>query len=520
MSGLGHGLVNRQPDSKAFAKNNVGANLHPGLFGKIFPSLKPLRAKDADLEKLANAMREENPTSAAGDNPKIPAGFTYLGQFIDHDITLDLTALSEKFEDPLQLDNFRSPGLDLDCLYGLGPGPHSHLFGRDTGNFAPGPRFLIGTAHTSNDQNGQAIPSLPNDLERSRQGFALIGDHRNDENLVVAQTHLAFLKFHNKVADRLAAQGTAASELFEKTREMVRWHYQWLVLHDFVERLVELGLVDNILKTGRKFYKFKKWPYMPVEFSVAAYRLGHSMVRESYNYNRVFRPGGLAEATLALLFRFSGLSGHIVGNTVPPGTPTPQPVLPTNWVIDWRRFFDFKTPPGGPTSIGLNHARKFDPFITPQLHTLPGFPAGREANLAFRNLRRGVMLGLPSGQSVATAMQKKIAFTPLTAAEITQGTDGQVAKQLGFDRNTPLWYYILKEAEVRGGGEHLGPVGSRIIAEVFIGLLQGDQTSFLSQKNWKPTLPAKKPGTFFMTDLLQFVGDISPIDGVTTVNTL
>jgi hypothetical protein len=292
------------------------------------------------------------------------------------------------------------------------------------------------------------------------------------------------------------------------------------VLHDFVARLVEPGLVESILKNGRHFYRFKTRPYMPIEFSAAAYRLGHSMVREVYNYNRVFRQGGITPATLDLLFRFSGLSGQIVGNTVPAAVPLPQPTLPSNWIIDWRRFFDFNTPAGGPTGMELNLARKLDPFITPQLHTLPGSTAANPTSLAFLNLKRGVNLGLPSGQSIAKAMRKKVVFDPLTPAEIAQGPDGAVAKALKFDKETPLWFYILKEAQIRGNGLRLGPVGSRLVAEVFVGLVQGDKQSFLSQKNWKPTLPAKKVGTFFMTDLLQFVGDISPIDGVKTVNTL
>jgi hypothetical protein len=238
-------------------------------------------------------------------------------------------------------------------------------------------------------------------------------------------------------------------------------------------------------------------------------------VREEYSHNRVFRPTPprLAPGSLSLLFNFTSLSGNIKGELG--GLDR----LPSNWVIDWRRFFDFHTPPATP-NFEFNHSRKLDPFLTPTLHTLPGFPAGPEGNLAFRNLRRGVLLGLPSGQDVAKEMGKKIPITALTPAEIATGPDGAVAAQKGFDTATPLWYYILKEAQVRGNGERLGPVGARIIAEVFVGLVQGDEDSFLSQPGWKPTLPAKTPGTFTMTDLLQFVGDISPIDGITTVNTL
>ena len=482
-----------------------------GFFDRMFPDLPPLTAQDTDLEALANAMKDPNPADPSLDNPNVPAGFTYLGQFIDHDISLDLTPLSAKIEDPTMLQNFRTPGLDLDCLYGSGLGPHRFLYRQDE------PKFLIGTASQSPDAESANIPPLPNDLERTRHGVALIGDHRNDENLVVAQTHLAFLKFHNKVVDHLAAQGHAPATLFDEASKLVRWHYQWMVLHDFVERITETGIVAKLLFEGRKFYRFKTVPFMPLEFAGAAYRLGHSMVREEYSHNRVFRPipPRLAPASLALLFRFSSLSGQINGEL--PGGVT---VLPSNWVIDWRRWYEFNTPSETP-NFEFNRSRKLDPMLTPTLHTLPGFPPGREANLAFRNLRRGVILGLPSGQDVALAMKQQIpSLTPLTPGEIATGPDGAVAQQKGFDTATPLWYYILKEAQVRGNGQRLGPVGARLVAEVFVGLVQGDKDSFLSQPGWTPTLPSKTPGTFFMTDLLQFVGDISPIDGITTVMTL
>jgi hypothetical protein len=486
----------------------IGGQKGQTFFDRMFGNLTPLDATDADLEQLANTMRETATADPALNNTNVPAGFTYLGQFIDHDISLDLTPLSEKIEDPTMLKNFRTPGLDLDCLYGAGPGPHRFLFARNE------PKFLIGTASASPDAEGNTIGALPNDLERTRHGVALIGDHRNDENLLVAQTHLALLKFHNKVVDHLKTSGTPDSQLFDEASRTVRWHYQWMVLHDFVERLTAPGMIDTILAQGRKFYRFKSVPYMPLEFAGAVYRLGHSMVREAYSHNRVFRfaQPRLAPATLQLLFQFSGLSGGIDGELG--GTPT----LPSNWVIDWRRFYDFNTPaaPG----FEFNHSRKLDPFIVPALHTLPGFPAGREGNLAFRNLRRGVTLGLPSGQDIAEVVSDEINITPMTNAEIASGPDGAVAAQLGFDTHTPLWYYILKEAQVKGNGERMGPVGARILAEVFLGIVAGDKDSYLSEPGWTPTLPAKTPGTFLMTDLLQFVGEISPIDGITTVNSL
>ena len=506
----GHGKGGRQPTRQFL--DSLSGHDDPGMFGRMFPNLDPLIVDDDALRELAAAMKDPDPGSANGNNPKIPAGFTYLGQFVDHDITLDLTSFGEKESDPTAVENFRTPALDLDSIYGLGPDGSRQLYARnpsDTSGKTPGPKLLLGK--TISVPFGGVTITPRNDLPRNPEGFALIGDHRNDENLVVAQTHLAMLKFHNKVCDHLATSGVPAGEIFQQARQMVTWHYQWMVLHDFVERVTEKGIVNRIVEQGRRFYRFKKWPYMPVEFSAAAYRFGHSMVREVYSHNRIFTPGQPAPASLHLLFEFTGLSGQIIGDLAPnpPTGPLPVPVLSSNWIIDWRRYHEVLA--NNPADVPRNASRKIDPFLIPQLHQLPG---GGEP-LSFRNLKRGALLGLPSGQDVARAMRIK---NPLTPDEIAKGSDGAIAKKHGLHQYTPLWYYILKEAEQRGGGEELGPVGSTIVAEVFVGLVQGDRQSYLGKnKNWKPTLPSKNPGEFTMADLLRFVGDISPIDEISTV---
>jgi hypothetical protein len=507
----GHGKAGRQPTRQFL--DTLSGHDDPGMFGRMFPTLEPLAVDDGPLHALADAMKDLAPDAAAGDNPSVPAGFTYLGQFIDHDITLDLTSFGEKEADPTAVRNFRTPALDLDCIYGLGPDGSRHLYARnsagDNGK-TPGPKFLIGK--TVNLPQSGITGDRRNDLPRSPEGFALIGDHRNDENLLVAQTHVAMLKFHNKVCDQLAASGQPPGEIFEEARRIVTWHYQWMVLHDFVERITEKGLVTKILEQGRRFYRFRKTPYMPVEFSAAVFRLGHSMVREVYSHNRIFTPGGVVPGTLDLLFRFTGLSGGIIGDLAPNPIqpPLPLPVLSSNWIIDWRRFYEIL--PSNPPGVPLNLSRKIDPFVVPQLHKLPG----DGSSLPFRNLKRGVLLGLPSGQDVAKAMKIR---NPLTSAEISRGADGAVARTHGLHEHTPLWYYILKEAEQRGGGQKLGPVGATLLAEVFVGLVHGDHQSFLwlKGKGWKPTLPSKVAGEFTMADLLRFVGDISPVDDISTL---
>ncbi len=485
----------------------------PGKFGRMFPTLDPLIVGDDALFDLAMAMKDANPGDPAGDNPHIPAGFTYLGQFIDHDITLDLTPLDQQEADPLATKNFRSPALDLDALYGAGPAMAPFLYQRDTkGRMLP--KLLIGKASESFDPAGGNVPELPNDLPRNRVGRALIGDERNDENLLVAQTHLAFLKFHNSVIDWLQAERPSLSrgELFDEARRLVTWHYQWIALYDFVERLTEKGLINKIKREGRRFYRFRSRPYMPAEFAAAAYRLGHSMVRGRYSHNRVFRNGGVAPGSLELLFFFTGKSGAIIGDLAAtadpadfPSGPGPQAALPSNWAIDWRRFFDFGTAPGG--DFQLNMTRRLDPFLVPALHTLPG-EVNRQAVLPFRNLRRGVQVELPSGQDVA----KAIGATPLASADVARGTDGAAAAAHGLHKTTPLWFYILKEAEVLHQGTRLGPVGTTIVAETFLGLVHGDQDSFLWRRtNWQPELPRAETDHFTMVDMLKFINDLNPV---------
>lgn len=479
----------------------VNTFVGPGKFGKMFPNSTPFQpAKDDGLTALAEAMNEPGGDDAKNDS-KIPSGFTYLGQFVDHDITFDKTSgfPATTINDPATIEQGRTPNLDLDSLYGFGPGElDGDMFEGALGSEV----FKLGK--TSPVSDSSINPSeFPNDLFREGKK-ALIPDHRNDENLIVAQTHLAFLKFHNKLISILPPSKAGEPSLFERTRQLVTWHYQWIVLHDFVKRLVQKKVFDDVLKKGRKFYKFEnspdKKPFMPLEFSVAAYRLGHSMIRAVYDHNRVFPSAGLD-----LIFLFSGSNAQSI---VP---------VPSNWIIDWRRFFEVGKFGGvGDFKGKINHARKIDTKITDPLRTLDIFKKVDEPppSLAQRNILRGSRVGLPTGQEVAQLMN---IAKPLTAKELASGSSGQVVKDNAFDKETPLWFYILKEAEMREKGERLGELGSRIVMEVFFGLLEGDPNSFINKK-WKPSdsqvIPKQKPKEFTMADMLLFVGDISPIDGI------
>jgi len=412
---------------------------------------------DAQLREIAESMRE-----AAGegeDNPRVPAGYVYLGQFVDHDITFDPTSQLQRRNDPEGLINFRSPRFDLDSVYGSGP--FDEPFQYERGGSHEGFAFLL---------------ERDFDMPRNSQGRALIGDPRNDENGIVSQLHVAFLKLHNQLMEELLPTVPDAGERFAEAQRQAQWHYQWVVVHDFLRRIIGDELHGHLLITtpepDRKlresvrlgYYRHKVNPYLPVEFSVAAYRYGHSQVRDRYSINssfnrRLFDPSG---------DDFRGF----------------QP-LRSGWQATWPFFFELD-------EAGPQLSRAIDTSLAPTLATLQG-TSGDDANLALRNLRRGAAIGLPSGQAVAEALH----VTPLPDAELTPAESGRA----------PLWFYVLREAQILHDGEHLGPVGGRIVGETLLGLLRVDpQSYFTLEPTWTPTLPtaAGDPRTFDMADLLRF----------------
>jgi hypothetical protein len=280
----------------------TGTTFKAGRFGRMVPELaRPLDVPDAALVELGLAMVDGPGGKPSGNNANISAGFTYLAQFIDHDITLDTTGLNESLQDPNAVENFRTPRLDLDSVYGLGPRVQPSLYQRDSPGRA---KLLIGTTSAG------VFPvnaGLAHDLPRNSEGFAIIGDERNDENLLVAQTHLAFLRFHNAIVDKL--HGTVPdSQLFSAARRAVVELYQSMVVRDFLTKLCDVNDINAALQQ-RRFFRFETFgafgqPYMPLEFSVAAYRLGHSQVRNVWKARRASDVSERLDHRLAALSRF------------------------------------------------------------------------------------------------------------------------------------------------------------------------------------------------------------------------
>lgn len=496
-------------------------------FAFFFPEAPDMAGGDkkAQLEALATAMIE---TLSAETEDGIPAVFTYLGQFIDHDMTagtntdavIDALRINAPTIVPQDRDvitkglrNMRKGSLQLDSLYGDGPvnsaenaqlqaamrdptNPDKMLLGElvklggttqptlrippDDDNLFDLPRVgsIVGPGKPFADETALPLPlqPAPNDATGRWKRKAFIGDARNDENLVVAQTHLAFLRLHNSFVDR--------GMDFREARQATVFHYQWLIVNSYLLECCDpatlYSVVANKAPLYGAFYQRLK-PYLPtgvlpipIEFSAAAFRFGHSMVRERYDYNKNFT-GPQFAATLKQLFQFTGNGLNPVG-----GENFDLETLPDNWPIDWIRFLD--RAPG-------RRARPIDAGLAEPLGDMVNEDAGVFKQLAERNLKRGHVLNLPSAQSVIAALTT-VGLGPtgqLTADQLKEGGTGDAVTNGPFAEETPLWFYILKEAEVLGNGK-LGPVGSRLVAETLYGLIAYDPDSYLNRTGtpWHP----------------------------------
>jgi hypothetical protein len=367
-----------------------------------------------------------------GSDADGPAGWPIFGQFVAHDITADRSSPGPH-ADVQRLRNARMPQLNLECLYGDGPAGHPFLFERDD----PA-RFLVGD----------------DDVQRNRQGIAVIGDPRNDSHMLISQLHLALQRVHNAGVSRARRNGVAAERVFDEALRETRWHYQWIVLHEFLPQLVGPELAADLDINGARHYDPGPAAFIPLEFADAAYRYGHCQIRHTYQAN--------PESAAAPLFPdFLGF----------------RPVPPARRV-DWRLFFD----PGGANGVRTaQRSKKIDGRLVQSLIHLPVQITGEcevdeYHSLAVRDLERGEGVGLPSGEALA----RHLGETPLTRDEV-----GVSATQ--WQGETPLWYYILREADVRTGGHRLGPVGGRIVGDVLVGLLDADPQSFRTvDPTWQP----------------------------------
>lgn len=505
------------------------SKLFTGPFGRIFRALPPADfgptdvASEAALKELAGWMTAAPDPIKDGPDAEesgIPSLYTYFGQFIDHDLTFDPASSLQKQNDPDALLNFRTPKFDLDNIYGRGPDDQPYLYENSENNGAP--KFVLGAPMTG------AGPSF--DLPRSNAGRApfeqraIIGDPRNDENVIVSQLQGLFHRFHNAVVSRHTDWD------FERVQREVRFHYQWLVIHDFLPRIVDAGVLGTVaphIAAGTntisdplniQYFKARNEAFMPLEFSAAAYRFGHSMVRPGYRLNDRIPP--LPIFDLNPPFGLTGFRKFLPG-----------------WALDWARFIDLEDRPAGveaddgeeltPAQQADNERRlqlayRIDTSLVNPLGHLPPAVAGHSSSiLAERNLIRGWRMRLPSGQAVARAM----GIEPLPDDQIRIGkfTDDPeivqtMAGKAAFADNCPLWTYILAEtipSEVTVSTTDgprvintfkLGDVGGRIVAETILGLIDADSMSYLSlHPLWRPSLT--EGGQFALRDLVRIALD-------------
>ena len=401
------------------------------------------------------------------------AGTTFFGQFIDHDVTFDNSSRLGVVTEPTATPNVRDARLDLDSVYAGGPSVNPQFY------LSSDPaKFFVSSGGRFED-----LPRYSGSLR------AAIGDPRNDENLIIAGMHAAFLLAHNRTVDYRRANNLPGDVWFYSRRTIIH-HYQWIVVKEFLPKIVGQALVDDIFRYGLRWYRFSQ-PTIPVEFQTGTYRMGHSMVRPSYRANRDGDPGGDPATGAPAFF------GFIFD---PRGEGQSDPIdlrggaRARRRFIGWETFFDF----GGVWTQHVRPNKRIDSSISTPLFNLPlqTIPsADPPTSLAQRNLLRHLTWSLPSGQRIASYTGSPILGSSYFPELRVYG--------LGLDASTPLWYYILREAQVFNDGRRLGPVGGRIVAETLLGLLARDEFSYLNT-GFTPTLPSATPGTFKMTDLLRW----------------
>jgi hypothetical protein len=541
-------------------------------FATAFAGLPAYRANRDFLARLGGYDDGDGPMvgdASPEEDAPVPAGIAFFGQFVDHEITFDPTSDLGKRTDPAALRNFKTPALDLDSVYGAGPEAHPYLYDdRDDAKLYL-PTDPADPVAPDDEDRERAVRFGAGDVQRNDQNVAVTNDPRNDENLIISQLLLAFVKLHNRVVDYL--RSGAGSHLWEGEPEpddpeavreeatrVVRWHYQWLVVEEFLPRVCDGSVLDAIAAGDRRVVTDPdSGVAIPVEFAGAAYRYGHSQIRDRYRVNDrhgevPFFPtpdaededdGGMPDlADLpvdAADLPFDPGDEPIEAMEKPDGvgetTGDDEPrslagfgAVREDLVVDWRHFFAYDSDGRSADDPGttVQPARTVDAKLPPSLFFLPFIEEEGVTSLAARNLLRGRTFGLPSGQAVAA----KLGARPLSNEALPMG-DGQsyadVLRRLGrgVDDEAPLWLYVLCEADAQGNGARLGAVGSRIVGEVITGLARAAESTYLDAADWRPTLPrlvshGERPGDdparerpYRFADLLEFATGPSP-DGV------
>ncbi len=410
-------------------------------FGRMFPHIAGALYTPDQMRELGYAMTLGSHIKV---DSSLAAVYTYLGQFIDHDITNTLGGdrPSDGAADSRPPVQTATPALDLSSVYGAGFHDPRAAVVRSSG------KMRLGACC---DDLGQATRRLA-DLPREHNAMAIIPDGRNDNNLFVAQMHVMFLQLHNYFVDQMTIKRPELR--YRMARANVIHHYHDLIVHDLLPKILHDEVYAKYFDcpSGDNTIAFTPpTASIPLEFSGAAFRFGHSIIRDSYEIGRGVPTVNINRA-FALTGR-NGMDGH--------------DRLPERFVVDWKHF------------SANNRAKKIS---TPIKLQIPGF-SGYEKFITVRNLLRGSAFALPCAQDICQFLindgyiSKKDELderqlNPQIWPNEPPGILDNCGAKSYLLRFTPLWYYLLMEARARnhcrGNNEcKLGVVGSHIVAATF-----------------------------------------------------
>jgi hypothetical protein len=480
-------------------QNSDGSlNDKPTLQGtRLFPDLadRPIALFEADgsesaIDRTKAALLDittemVGPTDGLEDSDlsPTPAGFTYFGQFVFHDIVFsEIFGIPKPTGGAPHLKNASSQGLDLSGLYGRGPVVDAHLYDVPDGDDLSACRFPLGLPRRKdsklpidcNTMRGRDLPRIDmsgrfmNVKGRRRPYRPLVADPRNDDNLVLSQLLCTLMGIHNRIVDvLLATSAPDPAEAYKRARVFLTSVYRAVVINDYMKRILAPELwayfFDGQDFRGRGVSALGTFNALPLEFTFGASRFAHAMVRQFYvvNASSVDQPADLR--------KMLSFSSQRPGGEIP---------IPENWIVDWTRFASSDAP------TKAQCARRISPFLSKELTAaeLSAELDGTARPVAFMDCWRCYDLGLPSGQDVAGAVSAAVGnqmevrvltgddmLPTLPCAERYLYNAGRLKAALQrhpeFLNATPLSYYIIQEASVLGNdGAFLGPVGSYVVA--------------------------------------------------------
>jgi hypothetical protein len=480
---------------------------------RIFRQLRPGLFDPADLAALAIEMEDAGNSGRVPDpeydeseeNIGVPAGYSFLGSLIHDDSTFRQIGSATAEGEPGSSFGGYAPAFNLHTIYGFGPNIQPYFYrrvGRGIGDGRDRLKMNLGD-FLGGSVADPAARDLPRVSNEDGESVALVPDARTEDSIIKAQLHSMMLRFHNRLID------IREDASFHEVRQAVRFHFQWIVIHDFLRRFVQDDVLYAVLPHLEKgtnpaqdppqlrFFRPDQGTGMPIEYELAVVRFGHSTVRQTFKLNQNTPPIPFFSLTPT---QQAGLQG---GRACPPG-----------WAIDWKLFFEMRTEPQSRMHGPPQYSAKIDTAVPSTVAMHIPATSRKGFSLAYRNLLRGLRAGIPCGQAVSKFMN----CTPIPDDSLTVGRaterDSPTNKRIidispRFRNNAPLWYYVLAEAQQQFVDDRtptrLGPLAGRIFAEVLVGLMWANRASYLrSEPSFQPYPElCSTSGQFSMADLLR-----------------